>query len=480
MSVALPVRSLRQVGLAVLVGSAAGLAALAIGPARALAGALGVGAVVLAFTAPEFVILFFLALVCSVLPSHYNVYLRLAGRGVFLSDLVLLLLLTVAALRLVAEPDLRWLRTPLDAPLLLLLGAAVVGMATAVSARGASLSDTTYEARFLLYYVLFFPVTNLIRTRRQLTRLTWGILIMAGLVAVAITAQAIFGPSALLLEASMLREEGGVFRVYHPGALLILVQLMVVVCGLALPGGSRYRLVGTLMLPLLLVGMLLCLSRNSLAMVGISLAGLLLILPRPRASRLVWGIVVTLLLAAAAAALIVAAGQGDWLLRYLEAFRGRLWRVFSGALLTEEDTLLWRWRELGYAWARLVRSPLLGIGFAVPYREPFYGGDPLTTYVHNAYIWLWLKTGLPGLVAFLWLAVRFVARGLRHWRDVRDESLRALPLAFALAFLGLMASNLVAPIFVQDWSLAVFPLILGLNEVTFALREPLNASASGG
>lgn len=146
--------------------------------------------------------------------------------------------------------------------------------------------------------------------------------------------------------------------------------------------------------------------------------------------------------------------------------------MFSSTILSPEETLAWRWKEIQYAWMQIVQNPIFGIGLKTPYRPAFYKGDQLTTYIHNAYLWIWLKTGLLGLVAFLWLSVRFLVRGFQHWRDSEDHFLRAVTLGFTLAYLALTISDLVAPSFVQGWSLAICAAIMGVNEVAFAQSEP--------
>jgi cell division protein FtsW (lipid II flippase) len=88
--------------------------------------------------------------------------------------------------------------------------------------------------------------------------------------------------------------------------------------------------------------------------------------------------------------------------------------------------------------------------------------------IHNAYLSIWLKTGLLGLLSFLCLSFRFLVRGLRHWRDAQDGFLRAVTLGFALAYLAMMISNLVTSSFVNHWNLAIYGVILGINEVVFA------------
>ena len=148
-------------------------------------------------------------------------------------------------------------------------------------------------------------------------------------------------------------------------------------------------------------------------------------------------------------------------------------------IFSPEETLDWRWREILYAWPTILQNPILGIGLHTPYRPPFFSSDKLTAYIHNAYIWLWLKTGILGLISFLWLSYRYLLRGLKFWKGVQDSFLGAAMLGFTLAYLAMMFSNLVAPILVQNWSIAMFGVILGINEVIILLNHPTLESKEG-
>ena len=179
-----------QSGAALSVGILLGAASLAFGPIPVLMGLIGVLVVCLAFMAPEIVVLIMLAFVLELIPAQLNPSISLFVGHFFVTDLLLVMLLSIVLVRLLAEKTFHRVRTPLDIPLLLFCGAAIVGVITAVRNHGVKFSDTTPEARVFLYYLIFFVVTNLIRTRSQLTRLINGILLIAVLVAGMMVIQA--------------------------------------------------------------------------------------------------------------------------------------------------------------------------------------------------------------------------------------------------------------------------------------------------
>jgi O-antigen ligase len=109
----------------------------------------------------------------------------------------------------------------------------------------------------------------------------------------------------------------------------------------------------------------------------------------------------------------------------------------------------------------------------------------LRWYVHNAYLWVWVMAGAVGLVPFLLLYGLFVIRGLLRWRSVkgsivqRGSGTKAVVLGFTLGIVGQMIGNIVAPNFLQSWSLVIFAIILGANEVIYRLNTGGMAHDSG-
>jgi len=172
-------------------------------------------------------------------------------------------------------------------------------------------------------------------------------------------------------------------------------------------------------------------------------------------------------------------GAESRVLDYVTALSGRMSDALSGKILSRQENLVPRWREIEFAWEQLKDSPVLGIGLETSYRPAFFAGDTLTSYIHNSYLSIWLKTGLAGLVAFLWFSIAFLARGFRRWRGVKDDLLRAAALGLTLAYLGMMISSLVAPHMSQDWSLVIFGVALGVNESVFALSEESRSLTEG-
>lgn len=91
-----------------------------------------------------------------------------------------------------------------------------------------------------------------------------------------------------------------------------------------------------------------------------------------------------------------------------------------------------------YLWMASVNMaldhPIMGVGLDnflyqyEKYRYPEIWWEVTVSHPHNFILDFWLRLGLPGLILFLWLLLRFIAQCLRLWRDHPDPSLRALAL----------------------------------------------------
>jgi O-antigen ligase len=472
--------SAMQIGAAIIIGAALGLVGVVAGPLPMAA--IGAGAVLIAAALflPEFVILLLLSMVSGLIPRSFNPYLEVASRGIFASDVILVCLLGVVVLRWILDKGLRFRHTALDIPMLLFLAAVPVGMITAMTRHGISFSDTTYEARFLLYYAVFFAVTNLVRSEAQLLRLMKGVVLVGMLLAVFMGIQAVLGRGWALMDQSIFRGEGSFIRFEPPGVPLLFIGAMISICNILVREEARPTLSGVLPILFLGAGMLLTLGRNLLVALGIGLAGLLITLRWRRLGRLALTIAIIAAAGAGGLALLFIAGLEGRAVEYLAEIASRLSRMLSGAIFSSSETLVPRWQEVQYAIPHLLASPLLGIGMETPYRPRLYVIDPLTHFIHNGYLFIWLKMGLLGLIPFLWLSIRFLTRGYTRWRAVQNSYLRAACLGSTLAYTALMFSNLVAPTFAQNWAVVVFAIIMGVNEAAFLYLPPAGASEAGG
>jgi O-antigen ligase len=291
--------------------------------------------------------------------------------------------------------------------------------------------------------------------------------------------QGLLGSSINLIDKSSLQGSGEVIRFYNPGTVIVHLTLMVLLCSLAIRVDNHGRFLKLSLIIVLGVALLLTLGRNLFISTAISLGVLAILLRKRQLPRLVVNAVFITAIAIGILATIQVLGTGPNIVRYFSLYISRFTHLFTTPVLSPEETLAWRWNEILHAWPKLLQNPILGIGLSTRYRPPFYVGDQLLAFIHNAYLWLWLKTGLLGLVAFLWLSFRFMSRGFRYWRTTPGGFLRATVLGLTLMYLAMIISNLVAPILVQSLNSALFGVILGINEVIYSFKTSGKTSMKG-
>jgi O-antigen ligase len=118
----------------------------------------------------------------------------------------------------------------------------------------------------------------------------------------------------------------------------------------------------------------------------------------------------------------------------------------------------WRKRENEAALLQISRSPLVGLGLGAEYRSwivEIARFDEHTRYVHNSYIFLAVKAGLPALAALVALLLISWWRGYRGTRsaDVPERTVRIAALASLPPLLGV---SITQPELVTPMSVLLF------------------------
>jgi len=452
-------RTIFQGTLCLIAGVILGLGTVVFGPVFVLVGIVGLFIIFLSIKDPEFVILLFLCFVSELIPAQFNYRIRL-GFGFLLTDFILIMLVAVVIIRLIIDKNFHFQKTSLDIPFFIFFAAILLGIVNSVINYGINFSYTTYEARMFLYYMFFFPVTNLIRTQKQIKRMFWGSIVIA----IAISIDLIF--RVVSHQSSYSPIDGdGVVRIFRPGVFVIFVILIIYMTYTSVWSKSPSRLVSSIIFLLFCVGITTTLARNLLVSFGLSFVILILLLRKKEFPRFIGNFLLIFVVGMCIYLFLKLSGMSGFVDRYVVAGLNRISSMFSSVVFTSQETAVSRLNEISYAMEQIFKSPIWGIGFKNSYRPQFYLGDPNTSYIHNAYISIWLKTGLLGLVSFSWILISFIIRGFKHFRVIKDDFLRSLFLGITLAFLALIFTNIVAPSFVESLNVAFYSIILGLSEV---------------
>lgn len=429
--------------------------------------------IIVAVDRPEFAIATLLLLTSSFISQDNLPSLRLGGTF-RPTDLMLGFALILVFLKPAVNRGYDLVHTPLDLPLLLWVGAAVLASYTAGSS-GVSFVSAIPEARNLMYYLAFFAVTHLVRDERSLNWLVKTLFVLAFITSLALIAQAIVGPSVRLIPGFVYQVNVGtelfadVSRVEAPGSILILI---LTVGAIAVWMMKRVPISSPLyvaVLTILLVATILPFYRSIWISLLIPTGIVFLLLPKAGKARITATALVLVPL------LVILIGTVSSVVprigAYTRALVARSSSLTTGSAFTNNaDTWQSRLGEVQSALNVISSHPLFGVGFAVPWRvaDRFYGD--VGTFTHNGYLWILVKMGLAGMLPFVLLMGLYIVRGLRQWKRVRHPFYQPLALGFTLAFIGLLVGNLAEPRFVENWKwTTAIAAVMGINEVIYRL-----------
>lgn len=433
-----------------------------------------------AFFRPDLMILLVLAMSSTIvedaqLPSF---------RGFTAIEMCLMVLLGVVMTRALSSKRVEesFVRTPLDWPVFLFFVASTISNYNGLNNLGTVDSFVNYVWRRLLNYLIFFAVTNLIRTRRQLTTLVGGMFVMATVVAVLMIAQQAVGTSVSLIPsrervataAALGQAQAGVARVALPGVALVYVMLLPAFVLHVTPDYLKaHKWLSLIPVVLLPVATLFTFTRS--LWLGAVLSGSILVLfPRVEGRRVV---LLILILAVSVAVLVpLLIPYFPRVATVVDAVTARFASLFAGEELVYDSSTQWRLRENDLAIAKFKEYPILGIGPKGVYRTPWsdgetdqYGVCDLCRYIHNSYLYLLVDLGIVGVLPVLWFSILFLLRGFSAWRTVQDLVLRGIIVGFTLSYIAVLVTSVSSPRFTESYFIPVIGVALGINEVALRL-----------
>jgi hypothetical protein len=373
----------------------------------------------------------------------------------------LLLAAAVAGVLLRCVRTRRPLRTPgpFTLPLLLVAAALAAGTVTGWFG-GPDLLDLVNSARDLaVLLVLPFVAVNVLDDERDLHA---ALTLVVGLVALK---TAIGAVGWALGEGRPI--EGTVLTYYEPLPNLLLLTFLLGVLAAAV---SRAGLPGLvwLLAPAALAVLVLSFRRNFWIALVVGVVIVLLVAAGARGRAL---------LIPAGAALALALWVGLTALSSSQSASPVIQRAQSldPTRLQAVSDDRYRLDEQRNVRAELAEHPITGLGLGVPWaaRHPlaeyFSGGRD---YTHVTVLWWWLKLGVLGLIAYLWLMATAVRSGVAVWRRVGDVRLRCAGLGAAAGVLGLMVAETTGSFTGVESRVTVFlAALFGWLAATLALSE---------
>jgi hypothetical protein len=337
---------------------------------------------------------------------------------IVVSPLELLLIIIAIAIvvrtRIAGQP-IKLTLGSLRTPLLVFAGCVAFGLVNGLT-HGAQFNIALWEVRgFLMLVSVFFLASVLIREEAHVNQLIWTVLIAATGLALENTLRWLFIVRFLNYADDL---------AYDHIDAMVLGFTAILCLSLLLIGGTRsQRAYAIFLLPLLIFVIEVMRRRAAFAILLVGLAIFFLLLFRLR-PQLTWKILIPVFLLTG---------------MYLAVF----WNNTSAlgqparALRSQIDpdprdaqSNLYRVLEKLDIIGNIQSSPFIGIGFGSPYEQRFMllyassvgAGWPFFTYTtHNNILWIWMKDGAFGFIAFWWLLGSGVFEGSRALETQREH-----------------------------------------------------------
>jgi O-antigen ligase len=426
--------------------------AVALSPAAIVAGGVATAAAVLIIVRPETGALV-LALLMALVDRDvwFNNGIPFVGGGLKAPDLIVALTLAAWWAAMITRPE-RYRRPPGWVLVgLAALGITVLGGVLTARAAGTPLNLTIVELRPLANYLLVLPVVSTVLSLRDL-ELAVGIFLGACALAAGDTLMAYVAG-----EGEPATFAGGATRVTNDAFLAPMLAAVWSLVLLAFSGSAWPRLMLSLLAVVSVAAVFFTFQRGAWLAALAAMALAFLFFPRPQRSRAAaYGVALIGVLAAAIIALnsLSIAGSQDPLTSGLE-------RLESLEQPQRDPSSLHRVMEWERSMELIKAHPITGIGLggSITFWSPMYsevrsamGGSFQTFYIHNSYVWLALKLGLPGLITLVAFVLAALAVGGHAYFTGRDPRRRRLLLGGLLTLVTMLLVSASGPHLTVDRS----------------------------
>lgn len=360
---------------------------------------------------PEIGVLVIIATVASIIFESALPLLPVPGGKIHVTDIILLVLLLRIPFKALTDKSFRLLSTPLDMPLLLFIFAALISAAISIFKYGINFNRVIGSPlRTIMYYLLFFVITNLIREKKQLRFLLSGLFVIGLVISLAMIIQAKVGESLHIMPGRV-ESAGQATRIIPPGEVVIFVTFITAVCAMTIMPRAFFRSIYFYLIPAFGGGLLLTYNRQYWGAIIFSLfIFVFLISKRVKRKFYRW-------LAMVGACVVLVILPLTTLSTTFRVYSDSMIERFSSLIYINKtmasDSLEWRKIENQHAWRSIVKHPFFGIGLWNYYRPSVgeYDTDWTRIFIHNGYFFMLVDMGLSGFLPFMYFYACFLARG---------------------------------------------------------------------
>ena len=344
-------------------------------------------------------------------------------------------------------------------PFVLFLALVPISVVKAYFFQGLPLKDVLGEGRHLMYLLLLPLCVAVLDTKARLQRflvglLTLGVLFSVGQIVQGIFHVRIFGDAGRMVVAQTLDIKSYDATISNTGGLNIIVLVMFTAASwYVLKEIRTFKFVS--LLAFSAVGILLTFGRTTWGAALLGMAVIVYLLGvRKSWPMLLW----SLLGATLAFAMLIAVKPA-----MLDALVARATSVEKE--IEYGSSAAWRYYEAEKVLPQIATHPVLGLGLGAAYRGPA-PSDALpeqVRYIHNGYLFVAAKMGLPALTLLLWCLGVVLARSWRGARTAPDAEFRGVHAAVCAGVLSVLLASVTEPHLMRDSSLAYLGVLAGLT-----------------
>lgn len=370
------------------------------------------------------------------------------------TDFLLFVLIGGVVLEISRDHDADRLVGPFTAPMLLLAVATFGGIVMGKTS-GATTIEIFPQVRPLLFFLVLTPLAGYVLAKQERWRTTLQV------AAVLIPVKAVVGIATRLFGGELGPGQDPV-TFYEPTMNLLMVVFLLSLLGAAIRRVPLPRWVWCSG-PVVFVSLLLSFRRSfwvalllGLLLVGLAAAG--------RRSR---PFVALGLLAVGLAfwAVVSAGGATDSSNPIIDRAQS-----LSPSRLEATSGDRYRLEEQKNVIAEVKAHPITGLGLGIPWTQRYAVSESHPGgryYTHVTPLWYWLKLGVLGTVAYLWIAASAILVAYRRFRTSQDRLVQVVGLALAAGWVGLVVAELTGPFTGIDFRLTVIAcLALGWLSAT--------------
>jgi O-antigen ligase len=411
---------------------------------------------------PEYGLLVCMALVCGLIHPAFVPRVPVLGGALAAADATLAMLALYALWALAsqrrpsaAEPlsGARWMALTISLFGLCL----VVALTDALALKDIKPSFVLGEARDLLYLLMLPMALIILRPQERQRRFVLGVVVLGCLFAVGQVLQGVFnlpvfGAQGISVLETLGRQEDSTTRATTLGLNIIIFALLLTIAAYTV--GAIRKLMFFSVGGLLLVGIVLTFGRTTFA--AVLICALLVVWwlnPKKLPQLLTF--------------LMVVVGLGSAVAAYWkpDSFAAVAYRLTS---ISEEIdhgySAQWRIWEAEAMLPKIKEHPLLGVGLGADYKGSRGSKlrPDLNRYVHNAYLYMGGKMGLPALLFFLLFMAAVFAMGRGSARSHGLTWSRIVGAASAAMMIRFLLASITEPHLMSDYGVVIIAVAAAL------------------